>query len=134
MVGWESQREPPAAAHEHGRDVKVAVAKSFGPQLAVAPASAEGPEVLGPAAQVVAQADDEQPRPVGHEAVLAECVQAEVGLELRHPGLDDGLLSVLGLQHGGVGRVVVGDEDPVAVAALPQAGLAAGGISMRLTM
>ena len=63
MAGGESQREAPPAAHEHCRHVQAAVAQPFGPQLAVTPAAPQGAEVLGPAAQVVAEADDEQPTP-----------------------------------------------------------------------
>lgn len=61
--------------------------------------------------------------PMAMNPCLRKACKPNLDLSSDHPGLDEGLLTVLGLEHGGVAHLVVGDEDPVAVAALPQAGL-----------
>jgi hypothetical protein len=65
----------------------------------------------------VGQAYEEEPDPVGHEAVFAHRVQPEVRLQFAHALFDDGFVAVFGFEHGCGLVMIVGDEDPVSVRA-----------------
>ena len=85
MVGREPKRAAPTAAHEHGGDAPVAVAQPFGPQLAVMAAAAEGAEVLGPAAQVVAQADHDSDAQLAMNPCLRKACRSKLDLSSAMP-------------------------------------------------
>ena len=74
VIDMEAKREAPAASDHHGRDGQIAVAQTLGPQVSTPSTRPEASELLGPTAQIVAEADQEEPDPVDHEAMLAERV------------------------------------------------------------
>ena len=88
IVRAELEVEPPTGGHQEGRDDEVAVAEALAPQIRL---RLHASEELGEANKVVGGGDDEQPRPVGHELMLAQDLEAEVLLQLPHPGLHEGL-------------------------------------------
>src|SRR5256714_7662990 len=130
IVGAQSEREAPAAANDHGGHGEVAVSEPLGLQVGAVAATPEPAQLLGPAAQVVTDAHEQKPGPVGHEPVLAHGVETEVGLELAHALLHIGLVAVLRLELDERVGVVIGGKKPGAVVTRGQCQLfatAAGG-------
>jgi len=103
VASLQFEGQPTPGPNQETGHRQVPVAQALGPKIAV---GAEPAEQLGPPAKVQRGGHDRQPRPVGHELVLAEHRQPEVLLELPNSGLHEGLVPVLGLKRPSVGAVI----------------------------